>query len=125
LHRRGRKQIGVVFKRRAQSVGLFFDFQSQIKLRFGAIELERTQRQPRHGDDSRRVLKRKHCLEERRPVRASIGAQFFIKPEVFVNFAAKKFDEKTLELTDQPTKDMVKLQLETYEKFLRRWTGKS
>jgi chromate reductase, NAD(P)H dehydrogenase (quinone) len=56
---------------------------------------------------------------------ASIGAQFFIKPEVFVNFSAKKFDEKTLELTDQPTKDMVKLQLETYEKFLRRWTGKS
>ena len=56
---------------------------------------------------------------------ASIGAQFFIKPEVFVNFAAKKFDEKTLELTDQPTKDMVKLQLETYEKFIRRWTGKT
>jgi chromate reductase len=56
---------------------------------------------------------------------ASIGAQFFIKPEVFVNFAAKKFDEKTLELTDQPTKDMVKLQLDTYEKFLRRWTGKT
>ena len=56
---------------------------------------------------------------------ASIGAQFFIKPEVFVNFSAKKFDEKTLELTDQPTRDMVKLQLETYEKFLRRWTGKA
>src|SRR5205085_6122663 len=55
---------------------------------------------------------------------ASIGAQLFLKPEVFVTFAAKKFDEKTMELTDQPTKDMVKLQLEAYEKFVRRWTGK-
>jgi len=48
----------------------------------------------------------------------------FLKPEVFVTMSAKKFDEKTLELTDQPTKDMVKLQLEAYEKFVRRWTGK-
>jgi chromate reductase len=56
---------------------------------------------------------------------ASIGAQLFIKPEVFVTFAAKKFDEKTLELTDQPTRDMVKLQLEAFEKFVRRWTGKN
>jgi chromate reductase len=56
---------------------------------------------------------------------ASIGAQVFVKPEVFVTFAAKKFDEKTLELTDQTTKDMVKLHLEAYEKFVRRWTGKS
>jgi hypothetical protein len=43
---------------------------------------------------------------------------------VFVNFAAKKFDEKTLELTDQPTKDLVKLQLEAFEKFVRKQTGK-
>ena len=50
----------------------------------------------------------------------SIEAQILIRPEVFVNFAAKKFDAKTLELTDQPTKDMVKLQLEAFEKFLRR-----
>ena len=42
-----------------------------------------------------------------------------IRPEVFVTFAPKKFDEKTLELTDQTTKDMVKLQLETFEKFIR------
>jgi chromate reductase, NAD(P)H dehydrogenase (quinone) len=54
----------------------------------------------------------------------SIEAQILIRPEVFVTFAAKKFDATTLELTDQPTKDMVKLQLETYEKFLRRWTKK-
>ncbi len=54
----------------------------------------------------------------------SIDALMFPKPEVIVTFAAKKFDEKTLELTDQPTRDMVKLQLETFEKFVRRLTGK-
>jgi chromate reductase, NAD(P)H dehydrogenase (quinone) len=55
----------------------------------------------------------------------SIDAVMFGKPEVFVSFAAKKFDEKTLELTDQPTRDMVKLQLEAFEKFARRMTVKS
>ena len=55
----------------------------------------------------------------------SIDAILFGRPEVIVTFAAQKFDDKTLELKDQPTKDMVKLQLETYEKFLRRWTGKA
>ena len=50
----------------------------------------------------------------------SIDALLFAKPEVVVTFAAKKFDEKTLELTDQPTRDMIKLQLETFEKFVRR-----
>jgi len=55
---------------------------------------------------------------------ASIGAQVFIKPEVFVTMSAKKFDEKTLELTDQTTRDMVKSHLEVFEKFVRRWTGK-
>ena len=53
---------------------------------------------------------------------ASIEALLFTKPEVIVTFAAKKFDEKTLELTDQPTRDMVKLQLEAFAKFLRRLT---
>jgi chromate reductase, NAD(P)H dehydrogenase (quinone) len=52
----------------------------------------------------------------------SIEALLFTKPEVIVTLAAKKFDEKTLELTDQPTRDMVKLQLEAFEKFLRRLT---
>src|SRR5450631_963703 len=50
----------------------------------------------------------------------SIDALLFAKPEVVVTFAAKKFDEKTLELTDQPTRDMIKLQLEAFEKFVRR-----
>src|SRR5262252_4039225 len=50
----------------------------------------------------------------------SIEAIMFTKPEVVVTFAAKKFDEKTLELTDQPTRDMVKQQLAAFEKFVRR-----
>jgi chromate reductase len=50
----------------------------------------------------------------------SIDALMLGKPEVFVTFSAKKFDEKTLELSDQPTRDMVKLQLESFEKFARR-----
>src|SRR5215212_5511034 len=54
----------------------------------------------------------------------SVDAVLFGRPEVIVTLSAKKFDEKTLELTDQATKDMVKLQLEAYEKFVRRWTGK-
>src|SRR5262245_41857327 len=55
----------------------------------------------------------------------SVEAVILIRPEVFVNFSAKKFDEKTLELTDQATKDMVKLQLDAFEKFVRKHTGKS
>jgi chromate reductase len=55
----------------------------------------------------------------------SIDAVMFPKPEVIVTFAAKKFDEKTLELTDQPTRDMIKLQLEAFEKFVRRLAAKA
>ena len=54
----------------------------------------------------------------------SIDALLFPRPEVIVTFAAKKFDEKTLELTDQPTRDMIKLQLEAFEKFVRRLAPK-
>jgi chromate reductase len=55
----------------------------------------------------------------------SVEAVMLIRPEVFVNFSAKKFAEGSLELTDQATKDMVKLQLEAFEKFVRKHTGKS
>jgi chromate reductase, NAD(P)H dehydrogenase (quinone) len=50
----------------------------------------------------------------------SIDAVMFGKPEVFVNFAAKKIDEKTGELTDEPTKDIIKQQLAGFAKFVRR-----
>lgn len=54
----------------------------------------------------------------------SVEAVIFGKPEIFVSFSAKKFDEKTLELTDQPTLDIVKQQLAGFEKFIRRVNGR-
>jgi chromate reductase len=50
----------------------------------------------------------------------AIEAQMFGKPEVFVNLAAKKIDEKTGELTDQAAKDAIKLQLAAFAKFIKR-----
>jgi chromate reductase len=49
-----------------------------------------------------------------------VDAFLFGKPEVFVNFAAKKIDEKTGELTDEPTKDVIKQQLAAFAKFVKR-----
>ena len=54
----------------------------------------------------------------------SIDAVIFGKPEIFVSFSAKKFDEKTLELTDHPTIEIVKQQLASFEKFIRRTNGR-
>ena len=50
----------------------------------------------------------------------AIEAQMFGKPEMFVDFANKKIDEKTGELTDQPAKDAIKLQLAAFAKFIKR-----
>ncbi|MCC6890476.1 MAG: NAD(P)H-dependent oxidoreductase [Hyphomicrobiales bacterium] len=55
----------------------------------------------------------------------SLESAVLIRPEVYVNFAAKKFAEGTLELTDPAIKDMVKLQLEAFRDFVRKHTGKS
>lgn len=54
----------------------------------------------------------------------AIDALIFGKPEIFVSFSAKKFDEKTLELTDQSTVEIVKQQLASFEKFIRRMNGR-
>jgi chromate reductase len=54
----------------------------------------------------------------------SIDAYLFGRPEVIVTFAAQKFDEKTLELTDQPTIDTIRQQLAGFEKFIRKTVGK-
>jgi chromate reductase len=51
---------------------------------------------------------------------ASIDAFVLIRPEIFVTFAAQKFDAQSLALTDQPTRDIVKLQLETFAAYIRR-----
>lgn len=50
----------------------------------------------------------------------SIDAVMFGKPEIFVNFAAKKIDEKSGELTDEPTKDIIRQQLAAFAKFVKR-----
>ena len=55
----------------------------------------------------------------------TLDAFLFGKPEVLVTFSAKKFDEKTLALTDQPTIDVVKQQLAGFEKFIRRLNGRA
>ena len=54
----------------------------------------------------------------------SIEAFMFGRPEIMVTFSAKKFDEKTLELIDQPTIDIVKQQLAGFAKFIRRLNGR-
>ena len=49
----------------------------------------------------------------------SIDAQLFGRPEVFVNFAAKKIDDKGV-LTDDAVKDIIKQQLAAFAKFVAR-----
>ena len=49
-----------------------------------------------------------------------LGAYIFGTPEVFVGLAQTKFDKDTLELKDQPTKDIVKTQLAAFAKFIVR-----
>jgi chromate reductase len=48
----------------------------------------------------------------------SIDAVMFGKPEIFVSFADKKIVNG--ELTDQPTRDIIKKQLEGFAKFIER-----
>jgi chromate reductase len=54
-----------------------------------------------------------------RMVLESIEAMMFGKPEVFVNFATKKVNEKG-ELTDDAVKDIIKQQLAAFAKFIVR-----
>jgi len=49
-----------------------------------------------------------------------LGAYIFGTPEIFVGAAQNKFDKETLELTDQPTKDIVKQQLAAFAKFIAK-----
>lgn len=49
-----------------------------------------------------------------------VKAYIFGTPEIFVGNAASKFDKNTLELTDQPTKDIVKTQLAAFAKFIAK-----
>ncbi len=49
-----------------------------------------------------------------------LKAHIFGTPEVFVSQAPAKFDNETLELKDQATKDMVKTHLAAFAKFVAR-----
>jgi chromate reductase len=53
----------------------------------------------------------------------SIDALLFGKPEILVTFAAQKIDEKSGEIKDQPTIDIIKQQLAAFEKFIRKVSG--
>jgi chromate reductase len=49
-----------------------------------------------------------------------LNAFIFGTPEVFVAQAQNKFDKETLALTDQPTKDVIKMQLAAFAKFIAK-----
>jgi chromate reductase len=49
-----------------------------------------------------------------------LNAFIFGTPEVFVAQAQNKFDKATLELKDQPTKDVIKMQIAAFAKFIAK-----
>ena len=53
-----------------------------------------------------------------------LNAFIFGTPEVFVGLAQTKFDKDTLELKDQPTKDVIKTQLAAFAKYIQRVSAK-
>jgi chromate reductase len=54
----------------------------------------------------------------------ALSAVLLGPPEVFINFAAQKFDEQTLTLKDQTAIDLIKQQLAGFESFARKIIGK-
>jgi chromate reductase len=55
-----------------------------------------------------------------RQVFVFLEAFVFTRPEVFVTFAPQKIDEQTGKLKDQPTRDIIKHQLELFAKLIDR-----
>src|SRR5450830_1641204 len=49
-----------------------------------------------------------------------LNAFIFGTPEVFVAQAQNKFDKDTLELKDHPTKDVIKMQIAAFAKFIAK-----
>jgi len=47
------------------------------------------------------------------------------KPEIFIGGCATKFDDKTGELKDEPTRTFLKQQLEAFAKFIVQHGGTS
>jgi chromate reductase len=54
-----------------------------------------------------------------------IDALVFGRPEVLVTFANQKFDETTGEFKDQAGLDIIRQQLEAFEPFVRKISGKT
>jgi chromate reductase, NAD(P)H dehydrogenase (quinone) len=50
----------------------------------------------------------------------SLEAFVFGKPEIFVGMGKTKFDEKTMALTDEPTRKIIAVQLAAFETFVTR-----
>ena len=46
------------------------------------------------------------------------------KPEIFVGICMQRFDEKTGEITDEPTKGFIRQQLAAFERFVIAHGGK-
>jgi chromate reductase len=55
-----------------------------------------------------------------RTIMVFLDAFVLNKPEIFIGVAQSKFDEKTGELKDEATRNIVKQQLEGFEKFIER-----
>jgi chromate reductase len=55
-----------------------------------------------------------------RLVLMSLKAFIFGTPEIFVGLGKTKFDEKTMALTDEPTRKIVATQLAAFETFVNR-----
>jgi chromate reductase len=49
-----------------------------------------------------------------------LDAIVFTRPEVFVTFAKTKIDEQSGELTDEPTRAVIRMQLAAFAGFIRR-----
>jgi len=54
-----------------------------------------------------------------------LDAFAFNRPEIFIGSSKGKFDEAKGELTDQPTRDIIKQQLEGFAKFIARVSAKA
>lgn len=58
-----------------------------------------------------------------RQIMVFLEADVFNKPEIMVTFASKKFDEKSLALTDAPTRELVGKQLAGFAAYIDRVGG--
>jgi len=107
---------GVCFKWRPFSVRAIMREQNNIPFANKPIALQSATGGPLGG--ARVQYHLRQCM-------VFLDGLVFNRPEIFVGVAQQKFDEKTLELKDQATIDIIKQQLAGFEKFIRRVSGKN